>query len=169
MVSTPSDPYSEFGYYLHRVASSLNRRGDAMFRAEMGISLRQFLLLRLIEMGPEMPSQQLIADRLGIAKSAVSRHIDIARRNGWIRVVVSAESRRQNGVALTAAGRRLLSEAQTLLGESEVQGFAGLPAADVEATVRTLKALHQKLSAGSAPGLTARPRGAKESGRHGRQ
>jgi DNA-binding MarR family transcriptional regulator len=146
VVSTPSDPYSEFGYYVHRVASLLDKRGDAMFRAEMGISLRQFLLLRLIEMGPEMPSQQVIADRLGIAKSAVSRHIDIARRNGWIHVEVSAESRRQNSLALTPAGLRLLAAAQTLVGQSELQGFAGLPAIDIEATVRTLKALHQKLS-----------------------
>jgi DNA-binding MarR family transcriptional regulator len=97
-------------------------------------------------MGPEPPSQQLIADRLGIAKSAVSRHIDIAHRNGWIHVEVSAESRRQNSLARTAAGRHLLGEAQALVGKSEMQGFAGLPATDVEATVRTLKALHQKLS-----------------------
>lgn len=142
----PSDPYSEFGYYIHRVATLLDKRGDAIFRSEMGISLRQFLLLRLIEMGAQMPSQQLIADRLGIAKSAVSRHIDIARRNGWIQVEVSAQSRRQNSVTLAPAGQQLLAEAKTLIEESELQGFADLPAADVKATVRTLKALHQKLS-----------------------
>lgn len=60
-----------------------------MFRAEMGISLRQFLFAAA-GMGAHMPSQQLIADRLGITKSAVSRHIDIARRNGWVRVEVAA-------------------------------------------------------------------------------
>jgi DNA-binding MarR family transcriptional regulator len=145
-VPQPSDPYSEFGYYVHRVVSLLDKRGEAMFRRELGISLRQFLLLRLIAMGAEMPSQQLIADRLGIAKSAVSRHIDIARRNGWIHVEVSAQSRRQNSLALTAAGQNLLAKGRTLIEHSENQGFAGLPAADIEATVRTLKALHQKLS-----------------------
>ena len=93
-----------------------------------------------------MPSQQLIADRLGIAKSAVSRHIDIARRNGWIHVAVSAQSRRQHSLALTPAGQQLLAKAKILIEQSETQGFAGLPAADIEATVRTLKALHQRLS-----------------------
>lgn len=146
VVSTPSDPYSEFGYYVHRVVTLLDKRGEAMFRAELGISLRQFLLLRLIGMGDQMPSQQLIADRLGIAKSAVSRHIDIARRNGWIQVEVSAQSRRQNSLALTPAGQRLVAKAKTLIEQSEIQGFAGIPAADIDATVRTLKALHQKLS-----------------------
>jgi DNA-binding MarR family transcriptional regulator len=146
VVPRPSDPYSEFGYYVHRVVTLLDKRGDAMFRGELGISLRQFLLLRLIGMGDQMPSQQLIADRLGIAKSAVSRHIDIARRNGWIHVEVSAQSRRQNSLALTPAGQQLLAEAKTLIEQSEIQGFAGLPAADIEATIRTLKALHQKLS-----------------------
>jgi DNA-binding MarR family transcriptional regulator len=145
-VSSPSAPYSEFGYYVHRVVTLLDKRGEAMFRGELGISLRQFLLLRLIGMGAQMPSQQLIADRLGIAKSAVSRHIDIARRNGWIHVAVSAKSRRENSVALTPAGQQLLAEAKTLIEQSETQGFASLPAADIEATVRTLKALHQRLS-----------------------
>lgn len=148
----PSDPYSEFGYYIHRVASLLDKRGDALFHSELGISLRQFLLLRLIEMGAaQMPSQQLIADRLGIAKSAVSRHIDIARRKGWIEVEVSAQSRRQNSVTLTPAGQQLLAEAKTLIEESELQGFADLPAADVKATIRTLKALHQRLSERALP------------------
>jgi DNA-binding MarR family transcriptional regulator len=146
VVQSPSDPYSEFGYYVHRVVTLLDKRGEAMFRGELGISLRQFLLLRLIGMGDQMPSQQLIADRLGIAKSAVSRHIDIARRNGWIHVEVSAQSRRQNSLALTPTGQQLLAEAKTLIEQSEIQGFAGLPAADIEATIRTLKALHQTLS-----------------------
>jgi DNA-binding MarR family transcriptional regulator len=146
-MATASDPYSEFGYYLHRVAALLNKRGDTMFRRELGISLRQFLLLRLVDMGAPTPSQQLIADRLGIAKSAVSRHIDIAREKGWVNVDVSAESRRQNTLTLTLAGRELLARAQTLLGDSESEGFAGVPDADVEATVRTLKTLHEKLGA----------------------
>ncbi len=145
-VSTSSDPYSEFGYYIHRVVSLLNKRGEAMFRTELGISLRQFLLLRLIEMGAEAPSQQLIADRLGIAKSAVSRHIDIARKNGWIQVEVSAESRRQNSISLTPAGQQMLAKAKPLVEESEMLGFDGLPVADVEAALRTLKALHGRLT-----------------------
>jgi DNA-binding MarR family transcriptional regulator len=145
VVMEPNDPYSEFGYYVHRVVALLNKRGDAMFRNELGISLRQFLLLRMVAMGGAMPSQQLIADRLGIAKSAVSRHTDIARRNGWIQVEVSEQSRRQNSLALTPAGQQLLAQAKTLLERSEIQGFAGVPAADVEGTIRTLKALHEIL------------------------
>jgi DNA-binding MarR family transcriptional regulator len=140
-----NSPYSEFGYYLHRIAALLDKRGDAMFRSELGISLRQFLLLRLIEMGAPTPSQQMIAERLGIAKSAVSRHIDIARQKGWIDVGVSAQSRRQHSVTLTEAGQQLLSRAHTLLGQTETAGFADVPDADVQATIRTLKALHHKL------------------------
>lgn len=145
-MASASSPYSEFGYYLHRVAALLNKRGDAMFREQLGISLRQFLLLRLIEMGAPTPSQQMIAERLGIAKSAVSRHIDIARQNGWIHVGVSAQSRRQHSVTLTKAGQKLLSRAQILLGQNETQGFANISAADAAATIRTLKALHHTLN-----------------------
>lgn len=138
-------PCGEFGYYLHRVAALLDKRGDKMFREQLGISLRQFLVLRLIEMDAPTPSQQMIADRLGIAKSAVSRHIDIARQKGWIDVGVSAQSRRQHSVTLTKAGQELLSRARTLLGQAESQGFAGIREADIEGAMRTLKALHRQL------------------------
>ncbi|MEB4210357.1 MarR family winged helix-turn-helix transcriptional regulator [Mycobacterium sp. 94-17] len=141
-----TEPHSEFGYYVHRVAALLDKGGDAMFRRELGISLRQFLLLRLIEMGDEMASQQAIADRLGIAKSAVSRHVDIARRKGWVQVDVSAHSRRQNRLTLTTAGSHLLAKAKTLIDRSQAEGFAGIPSCDVDATLRVLKALHQRLT-----------------------
>ncbi|MFD0363556.1 MarR family winged helix-turn-helix transcriptional regulator [Nocardia sp. GCM10030253] len=144
-MSHPTDPYSEFGYYIHQVVALIDKRGDGMFRRELGISLRQFMLLRLFDAGPTVPSQQLIAERLGIAKSAVSRQIDIARRNGWIQVEVSPQSRRQNSLTLTQTGKELLAEAKSLIDRSEVQGFGELPAADVEATIRTLKVLHGKL------------------------
>jgi DNA-binding MarR family transcriptional regulator len=141
----PTDHYSEFGYYLHQVVALVDKRGEAMFRRELGISLRQFTLLRLFDLGPEVPSQQLIADRLGIAKSAVSRQIDIARGNGWIDVTVSAHSRRQHTLTLTPVGRHLLARAKALIENSELTGFGDLPDADIEATLRTLKALHAKL------------------------
>jgi hypothetical protein len=40
----------------------------------------------------------------------------------------------------------LLANAQPLIRQSEIPGFVGLPTTDIDATVRTLKALHQKLS-----------------------
>lgn len=140
-----TDAYSEFGYYIHQVVALIDKRGDTMFRRELGIGLRQFTLLRLFEAEAEVPSQQLLADRLGIAKSAVSRQIDLARRNGWIEVTVSANSRRQHTLTLTARGRELLTRAKLLIAESEIAGFGDLPEADVEATIRTLKALRDKL------------------------
>jgi DNA-binding MarR family transcriptional regulator len=142
-----TDFYSEFGYYVHQVVALVDKRGDAMFRRELGISLGQFTLLRLFDVGPTMPSQQLIADRLGIAKSAVSRQIDIARRRGWVEVEVSAQSRRQHTLTLTPAGQHLLAQAKALIEQSEFDGFDELPKADVDATIRTLKALHAKLTA----------------------
>ncbi|MEU0541398.1 MarR family winged helix-turn-helix transcriptional regulator [Nocardia sp. NPDC005978] len=140
-----SDFYSEFGFYIHQVVALIDKRGDAMFRRELGISLSQFTLLRLFDMGTEVPSQQLLAERLGLAKSAVSRQIDIARRAGWIQVTVSPRSRRQNTLALTPEGRELLTRAKTLIERSESVGFGAIPTADVEATLRTLRALYTEM------------------------
>jgi len=139
-------PYSEFGYYIHRVAALLDKRGDEQFRTQLGISLRQFLLLRLIEAHDSYPSQQIIADRLGIAKSAASRHIDIAQRKGWIVVAASENSRRQNALTLTTDGKKLLASAKELMKQWENSGFGDLPAEDIEATLRVLRSLLNKLS-----------------------
>ncbi len=137
--------YSEFGYYIHRVASLLDKRGDEQFKARLGISLRQFLLLRLIEAADGHPSQQTIAERLGIAKSAVSRHVEIAERKGWIEVRTSGTSRRENELELTAEGKRLLAAAKEFVQTSELEGFGDLSPTDIEITLQVLKTLHAKL------------------------
>ncbi len=145
-MTDPLDAYSEFGYYIHRIVALIDKRGDALFREQLGISLRQFLLLRLIEADPKnAPSQQMLADRLGIAKSAVSRHIDIAKESGWITVAISEASRKQHALGLTAKGQQLLGQANKLLKQSEIDGFSDLPKSDVEAMLRVMKSLHAKL------------------------
>lgn len=138
--------YSEFGYYVHRIATISDKKGDKLFRDELGISLRQFLLLRLIEAGERtVPSQQAIADRLGIAKSAVSRHIDIASKSGWLTVKTAENSRRQHMVTLTKTGRQLLKKAEKLVQKSEQAGFGDVAGTDIEATLRVLKSILEKL------------------------
>ena len=52
-------------------------------------------------------SQQAIADRPGLTKAAVSRHIAAARQRGWVHTGQSRTSRRENSVALTGRGERL--------------------------------------------------------------
>jgi DNA-binding MarR family transcriptional regulator len=143
-----NDYYSEFGYYIHRVAALLDKRGEEQFKAQIGISLRQFLLLRLIEAADGAPSQQAIADRLGIAKSAVSRHVEIAKQKGWVEVRTSSVSRRENELELTVTGRQLLAESKDFIQTSELEGFSDLSKEDVEIALRVLKSLYGKLSEG---------------------
>jgi DNA-binding MarR family transcriptional regulator len=139
--------YSEFGYYLHQAVSLVDKKGDDLFRKELGISLRQFSLLRLFDTSKAiLPSQQVIADRLGIAKSAVSRHIDVARTNGWIQVETSMSSRRQNTLTLTPQGNELLKKAKELIEVSELQGFENLPTTEVEAAIKVLKTLCKNIT-----------------------
>lgn len=146
-MSEMPDAYSQFGYYIHRIVALLDKRGDELFHTQLGISLRQFLLLRLIEADEKhAPPQQVLADRLGIAKSAVSRHIDIAQQKGWIAVEVSALSRRQNVLILTDEGRQILRKAKSLIAQSEIEGFGDIPSEDVEATLRVLQNLLNKLT-----------------------
>lgn len=145
-MNEPDNFYSEFGYYAHHVVTLLDKRSDDMLRENLGISLAQFMLLRVFDTyGATLPSQQTIADRLGIVKSGVSRHIDIARQNSWIEVAPDPAMRRQNTVTLTPKGKQLLAEAKALIENAEAIGFENIPRADIEATIRTLRRLSQTL------------------------
>ena len=142
------EPYSEFGYYIHQIVALIDKRGDRLFRNSLGISLTQFMLLRLIEASAKtQPSQQVIAKKLGIAKSAMSRHVVIAEERGWLEVRTSSNSKRQNTLILTRAGKKLLERAKKLIEEYDALGFDDMPAADVEVTMRTLKSFYDKLQA----------------------
>lgn len=142
-----NDYYSEFGYYIHKVVDLIDKNGNKLFQQHLGISLMQFSLLIAFDTETKkLPSQQILSEQLGIAKSAVSRHVSIAQNNGWLSVEQSATSRRQNTLTLTRAGKKLLEDAKQLIQQSEHIGFDDMSPDDVAATMRVLKSLHNKLA-----------------------
>lgn len=125
---------------VRRVASVSERQGESLFRAELGISLAQFLVLSVVDAHPGTLNQQAVADRLGLTKGTVSRQVEQSVRAGYMRVSPSAVSRRENVVELTAAGTDVVRKGDAVF-EAAQEAFPPLDPADVAATLRVLRAL----------------------------
>ncbi len=149
------DDWSRLWYLVRRVATSLDRQGELLFRAELGISMAQFLVLSVVDAHPGRLNQQTVADRLGLTKGTISRQIDAAVAAGLIVVGRSPHSRRENTVALTPKGTDLVRRGDEMFERSRPALTADLDPGDLAATLRVLAGLSQKLdqplAGGSGP------------------
>lgn len=138
------DDLATLWYLIRRVAASMDRQGEALFRRELGISLAQFLVLSVVDAHPGPLSQQAVADRLGLTKGTVSRQIEAAVAAGLMTVQVAAHTRRENAVALTKAGTALVRRGDKLTERSRA---AIAQAIEPDELPVVLGALHNLLQA----------------------
>ncbi len=146
MTELPDD-MATLWFLIRRVAGLLDRAGEALFRAELGVSLAQFLVLSVVDAHPGPLTQQAIADRLGLTKGTVSKQIDNATKASLMTVRPAPHSRRENIVALTATGTELVRRGDTLFESARRDAFPTLPPADLATTLTTLAALNGALEA----------------------
>lgn len=135
-------PYQRVLHYLHRADLLSRRVADQQLREQIGIGRAMFLILDMLT-GTDtdgMP-QQAIADHLGLTKAAVSRHIATARDRAWLRANPSSTSRRENSIALTAAGRELVEQGRRHRAEAEQQAIEALGTQELQRTAQTLELL----------------------------
>ena len=141
------DELATLWYLIRRTASAMDRRGEALFRSELGISLPQFLVLSVVDAHPGPLSQQAVADRLGLTKGTVSRQIDQAVTNGLMAVEVAAHTRREHALELTAAGTDVVRRGDALMRRSRQAMESALDGGDVDAAMRVLRGLLEALEA----------------------
>jgi DNA-binding MarR family transcriptional regulator len=135
-------PYQQVLAAVHRADLLSRRLADLRFGEQIGIGRAMFLILDLLaDAEAGHVSQQAIADRLGLTKAAVSRHIAAGREQGWLRAESSAASRRENSVVLTAAGRRLVQRGRRHRDRAEDRAAERLGARELQRTAQTLERL----------------------------
>lgn len=94
--------------------------------------------------GPVSSIPQAVADRPGLTKGTMSRQIEKAVA-GLMTVEVSPHSRRQNIVALTSEGTKLVRQGDEIFQRSREALLAGIGDDDFTVTIRTLSALSDRL------------------------
>ncbi|RZU66937.1 DNA-binding MarR family transcriptional regulator [Microterricola gilva] len=115
-------------------AAAMESALDAELQRELGVPLTRYALLCTIDDPDCAYNQQVIATLLGVNKSSVSRHVDAAAQSGFLVAEVSAGSRRDKSVRLTASGRRLVER-----GRAIVAGHAPtLPQQRLDEAIATL-------------------------------
>ncbi len=145
MVDELPDDLATLWFLVRRVAGLLDRSGETLFRAELGISLAQFLVLSVVDAHPGTLSQQAIADRLGLTKGTVSRQVENAIGSGLMTARPAEHSRRENAVALTAEGTALVRRGDVLFENARRTVLPDFPAAELAATLSTLSTLSAAL------------------------
>ena len=151
MAENPWDERAQLWFLVRQVASRIDRAGEALIRAEVGISLPQFLVLSVVDAYPGDLNQQAVADRLGLTKGTVSRQIDLAVAAGLMTVEPSAHSRRENSVALTEAGAALVVKGDAALADARSSLLPDIAPADLAATLRALSTLNTTLGGPPVP------------------
>ncbi|MDN5766585.1 MAG: MarR family transcriptional regulator [Humibacillus sp.] len=139
------DEWATLWQLIRRVAGSMDRQGEALFRRELGISLAQFLVLSVVDAYPGPLSQQAVADRLGLTKGTVSRQIEAAVSAGLMTVQVAAHTRRENAVSLTKAGATLVRAGDDLVKHSRAPMLKAIDPTQFPAVVATLQAMLAEL------------------------
>lgn len=140
MSTDPAGLYRRVLHSLHRADLLSRRVADQQLGERLGIGRATFLILDMLD-GTSAGSQQEIADHLGLTKAAVSRHIATARERGWLDAGPSPASRRENNVALTAAGRELVERGRSHRAKAELRAAEALGAEELRRTAQTLERL----------------------------
>jgi DNA-binding MarR family transcriptional regulator len=111
-------PNDAIGFQIIQLAHLKKGRDDALFKAETGIGLTQFRLLKLLSMAPGLGAGQL-ARWLLITPQSTAALITEA----WKAGLVTKEKKKKSGervrVGLTSEGRRMLRRCSPVLKLTE--------------------------------------------------
>ena len=125
--------------HVQRAARALARRFDEVFRP-LGLTHGQFSLLMSLNR-PEPPTIGSVAELLAMDRTTLTAALKPLERRDLVKVSVDKEDRRSRRLAITAAGRRLLSKAVPLWKQTHADVERLIPrgsADDLRAALRAL-------------------------------
>jgi len=140
------DPQSELTTSLVRVAR-LYRQG--VDEALSGLGLSDALALPVVLLGrrPEGLRQNALADHLGVEGPSLVRLLDRLVEAGLVERREDPADRRAKIVKLTDEGRRHSERASRALDDYRASLLKGASADDIEANLRLLRAMEERLAA----------------------
>lgn len=109
-------------YKMHRLTTSLDTIFDQNLRKYADIGLSQFTLLLSVDQHQPV-GQRTIATFLSISPGAISRQVEIARKNGWITIRNNADDRRGQSLQITPKGKQRIDDGIVALEQHVFQIF----------------------------------------------
>jgi DNA-binding MarR family transcriptional regulator len=140
--------------------SQLGARSSEQFAralAEHDLTPALVGIMRQLLTGPDAgtgPSQQQLAEQMGLVPSRIVSYVDELESRGWIARTRGTIDRRVNVLAVTDAGREAFASIASLAREHEQRTTAGLDDADRATLFELLTKLAaaQELTPGVHPG-----------------
>ena len=117
---SPTDGLAQLAFLIHAMLERL--------AAEHDLSITQTRLLGILR--DRRPTMNELAELLSLDKSSVTGLVDRAERRGLVVRIPSAQDRRVVQVALTRAGRALVSKAASRFDAEVTKLLERIPAAD---------------------------------------
>lgn len=136
-IRPPLDIKSDYLNVLLDVASERTRyRGSQVYETELGLSIRDLRLLRMVGMAPGISMGELV-QQSGIEKTLTSKIVSALVQRGWVERQLGQADARQVLLALTDAGEALVLQAEPLGHELEA-GYRDILTPAEIATLRRL-------------------------------
>src|SRR5829696_8400840 len=129
------------------VTKALAQMEEAIARRR-GLTMWRYAVLVAVRDEPGS-NQSQIAARIGYDKNRIVSDLDALEAAGLLTRTPAADDRRNNQLALTAAGGRLAGELQAEVHAGEDALLAALPAGDRRAVHRSLATLRSRVADGS--------------------
>lgn len=134
----PLDIKSDYLNVLLDVASERTRyRGSQVYETELGLSIRDLRLLRMVGMAPGISMGELV-QQSGIEKTLTSKIVSALVQRGWVERHVGESDARQVVLALTDEGESIVLKAEPLGHEMEARFQDVLTPAEIAALRRML-------------------------------
>jgi DNA-binding MarR family transcriptional regulator len=124
-------------FTLNHVVNELNKHADRILRREFGLTYSQFLFLLHVRASGPVPSGAL-ATQMGVSRAAVSKRMSWFVSRGLITSGGDRSDSRVVTLAITPAGKRLVTEMSDVLEHEFRVRFHELQGVDLDALNTTL-------------------------------
>ena len=144
-----SDLETHLGYWLRFVSNHVSHAFSLKLRAR-DVTVAEWVVLRELFNGDDV-APSVLADRLGMTRGAISKLADRLIAKDLIERTASTEDRRQQTLALTADGRKLVPSLSALADRNDAEFFGHLRAKDRSALIALLKDIVERKNLRGAP------------------
>lgn len=122
-----------------RLSRALERNVDSTLRPTVGMSVTEYLVLRVIEDGAAYPSA--VAAQLNLPPASVSRTLDRLEEQDLVKRSVDAADQRRYLLDVTPAGTERAAHARSLLREQLRDAYDHVPNAVLHSAIDELRTL----------------------------
>lgn len=134
-----SDLESHLGYWLRFVSNHVSHAFSLKLQSR-DVTVAEWVVMRELFDADGVPPSAL-ADRLGMTRGAISKLADRLVAKKFIVRTASRSDRRQHGLALTDAGRKLVPKLSALADRNDAEFFGDLRPAERAALEKMLKGI----------------------------